>query len=115
MNIRLIVLRTVDIKRLVDFYGLFGLTFDYHKHGNSPYHYSATIGQAVLEIYPLAKNQNEPDKNLRLGFGIDNFDETIGRMKTAGVAFFVEPAKTEFGFMAIVSDPDERKIELYKN
>jgi predicted enzyme related to lactoylglutathione lyase len=114
MDIRLIVLRTSDSKRLADFYSLFGLTFDYHKHGNSPLHYSASIGQTVLEIYPLTKGQLEADKNLRLGFGIDNFDKTILTLKELQVSFSLEPTQTDFGFMAIISDPDERKIELYK-
>ena len=114
MDIRLLVLRTSDTKRLADFYSLFGLTFDYHKHGNSPFHYSATIGQTVLEIYPLTKSQTEADKNLRLGFGIDKFDQTISKLKELNVTFFLEPTQTDFGFMAIISDLDERKIELYK-
>lgn len=114
MDIRLLVLRTYDMKKLVDFYNLLGLTFDYHKHGNSPYHYSANIGQTVLEIYPLSKNQIMPDKNLRLGFGIDNFENVIAKLKEMQVLFALESTQTDFGFMAIVSDPDERKIELYK-
>jgi lactoylglutathione lyase len=114
MDIRLLVLRTSDTKKLADFYSLFGLTFDYHKHGNSPFHYSATFGQTVLEIYPLTKSQTEPDKNLRLGLGIDDFDETIQKLRAAEVSFSLEPTLTDFGFMAIVSDPDGRKIELYK-
>ena len=114
MDIRLLVLRTSDTKRLADFYSLLGMTFDYHKHGNSPLHYSATIGQTILEIYPLTKSQTEPDKNLRLGFGIDNFDETIKTLKKLEIPFSLEPTQTEFGFMTIISDPDERKIELYK-
>jgi lactoylglutathione lyase len=114
MDIRLLVLRTGDIKRLADFYSLFGLAFDYHKHGNSPFHYSATIGRTVLEIYPLTKSQTEPDKNLRLGFGIDNFDETVQKLKDLAVSFLLEPTQTDFGFMTIIADPDDRKIELYK-
>lgn len=114
MDIRLIVLRTSDTKKLADFYSLLGLTFDYHKHENSPFHYSASIGQTVLEIYPFAKNQTDADKNLRLGFGIDNFDETVLELKELKVPFLLEPTQTNFGFMAIISDPDERKIELYK-
>ena len=82
MDLRLIVLRTSDPKRLADFYSLLGLTFDYHKHGNSPFHYGASIGELVLEIYPLTKSQTEPDKHLRLGFGIDDFDETIKSLKS---------------------------------
>jgi lactoylglutathione lyase len=114
MDIRLLVLRTNDAKRLADFYSLLGMTFEYHKHGNSPYHYSAMIGQTVLEIYTLSKSQSEPDKNLRLGFGIDNFDETVQKLKELKVKFSLEPTQSEFGFMAIISDPDEKRIELYK-
>ena len=114
MDIRLLVLRTSDTKRLSDFYSMLGMTFDYHKHGNSPFHYSATIGKTVLEIYPLTKSQTEPDKNLRLGFGIDNFDQTIKALKEKQVVFTLEPTNTDFGFMTIISDPDDRKIELYK-
>jgi lactoylglutathione lyase len=93
---------------------LFGLTSDYHKHGNSPFHYSASIGQTILEINPLTKSQTEADKNLRLGFGIENFDQTILTLKELQVPFSLEPTQTDFGFMAIISDPDERKIELYR-
>jgi len=114
MELKLIVLRTGNIKKLADFYGLLGLNFDYHKHGNSPYHYSANIEKTVLEIYPLAKVQNEADRNLRLGFGLDNFEEIIKALKENEVVFTSDPLNTEYGYMAIVSDPDGRKIELYK-
>ncbi len=114
MDIRLLVLRTGDTKRLAEFYGLFGLTFEYHKHGNSPLHYSVSIGKTVLEIYPLTKSQTEADKNLRLGFGIDDFDEIVKKLKELEIVFSLEPTQTDFGFMAIISDPDDRKIEIYK-
>jgi hypothetical protein len=76
-------------------------------------HYSATIGSLVLEIYPLTKSQTELDKNLRLGFAIDNFDETLQLLKNNDITFS-EPTLTDFGFVTTVSDPDGRKIELYK-
>jgi predicted enzyme related to lactoylglutathione lyase len=113
MEIKLLVIRTNDAARLAAFYQLFGLIFAYHKHGNSPYHYSAQIGQMVLEIYPLAKEQPVPDKNLRLGFTINNFDETLAALTTHQVAFST-PVQTDFGFVTIITDPDGRKIELYK-
>lgn len=114
MNLQLLVLRTSNIEQLADFYSLLGLKFDYHKHGNSPFHYSATIGETVLEMYPLAKNQTEADQNLRLGFCIDNFDEIIVKLKELQIPFILEPTQTDFGFMAIITDLDQRKIELYK-
>jgi lactoylglutathione lyase len=65
-------------------------------------------------FYGLTKNQTEADKNLRLGFGIDNFDTVIKKLKELGVAFSLDPTQTDFGYMTIISDPDDRKIELYK-
>ena len=114
MEIRLIVIRTSDTQRLADFYDLLGITFACHRHGSSPTHYSATIGKAVLEIYPLAKQQHEADKDLRLGFGIENFDATIKTLKEHQVAFSMEPTQTEYGFMTVIADPDGRQIELYR-
>ena len=115
MNIRLLVIRTGDPKRLADFYGQLGLEFEYHSHGNSPMHYSATIDKTVLEIYPLTKSQVETDKNLRIGFGINNFDAVVETLKANGIQFSMEPGSTDFGYMTIISDPDGRKLELYKN
>ena len=114
MEIKLIVVRTADPKQLSDFYSLFGLEFEYHKHGNSPFHYSSLIGKTVLEIYPLTKSQTEADKNLRLGFSVDNFDMTIEKLRSNQIVFLTEPTDTDFGFMTIIEDPDRRKIELYK-
>jgi len=62
----------------------------------------------------LSKIQIEADKHLRLGFDIDDFEQTILNLKALQIPFSLEPAQTEFGFMAIVSDPDGRKVELYK-
>lgn len=115
MELRLIVIRTIDIKKLAEFYNLLGLQFEYHKHENSPLHYSTTIGKTVLEIYPLTKQQTEPDKNLRLGFAVDFFDEKMKILKELQVVFSTEPAQTHFGFMAVIVDPDGRKIELYED
>jgi len=112
---RLLVIRTPGIERLSKFYTLLGLTFDYHKHDKSPYHYSATIDKTVIEIYPLTKTQTEPDKSLRLGFSLDSFEETIDLLKQQGIIFTSDVEKTEFGIMVIIEDPDGRKIELYKS
>ena len=115
MEIRLIVIRTQHQEKLSVFYSQLGLQFDYHKHGNSPYHYSATIGKTVIELYPLAKNQVTADSFLRLGFAIDNFDDTISLLRRNQVKFLSVPAETDFGWMAVIEDPEGRKIELYKS
>lgn len=95
MELKLVVVRTADPKRLAEFYSQLGFVFDYHKHGNSPYHYSAKIGSGILEIYPLTKSQREADKNLRLGFSIDTFDLVIEKLKTNN-RLFSRPSKSHF-------------------
>ena len=99
MELKLIVLRTSNIQKLSDFYALLGLKFEYHKHGNSPYHYSGTIGQTVFEIYPLTKNQSEADKNLRLGFAIDNFEIVTQELKKITSHFQQTRFKPNLGFL----------------
>lgn len=114
MTLKLIVVRTSELEKLAQFYSILGLSFEYHAHGNSPYHYSASIGETTFEIYPLSKGQVEPDKNLRLGFSVDNFDKVIDSLKSQSCKFFMESQETDFGFMAVVEDFDGRKVEVYK-
>ncbi|MFM7022582.1 MAG: VOC family protein [Flavobacteriales bacterium] len=114
MELRLIVIRTSDPKKLAEFYAIFGCAFQYHQHGNGPFHYSTALGEIVLEIYPLTKTQTVVDKNLRLGFALENFDAVITELKKQNITFSTEPAASEFGFMAVIQDPDGRKIELYQ-
>ncbi|HEX2628977.1 MAG TPA: VOC family protein [Chitinophagaceae bacterium] len=114
MELRLLVIRTPDPPALAEFYSLLGFQFQYHKHGNSPYHYSATIGSCVLEIYPLSKEQTTADNHLRLGFAMERFDAIIYLLKEKQVPFITEPSDTDYGIMAVIEDPDKRKIELYK-
>ncbi|GGH77838.1 catechol 2,3-dioxygenase-like lactoylglutathione lyase family enzyme [Filimonas zeae] len=114
MDIRLLVIRTANPQQLAAFYSLLGLSFEYHRHGQSPFHYSTTTGATVLEIYPLAKEQTQADKHLRIGFGLDHFETTIATLKQHHVPFFSEPAQTDYGYMAVIADPDGRKVELYQ-
>jgi catechol 2,3-dioxygenase-like lactoylglutathione lyase family enzyme len=103
----------MEIHCLADFYTLFGFKFEYHQHGNSPMHYSCTLGNLVLEIYPLSKDQQTVDKNLRLGFSVDNFEYTVELLAKNQVQF-QPPKMTEFGYQIVVTDPDGRKVEIYK-
>src|SRR5690349_20130890 len=110
MILKLIVIRTRDLERLAKYYQDLGLSLEYHKHGKSPYHYSGKIGPTVLEIYPLAKGQEDVDRHFRIGIGIQNFDEVVAKLKVSNATFVLDPVNSEFGFMATVSDPDGRKV-----
>lgn len=115
MHLTLLVIRSAIPEKLAAFYERLGVTFEHHRHGKGPFHFSAQIGPTLLEIYPLAKGQELADKHLRLGLAIDSFEATIHELQQQGIYFHQTPIVTEFGFMAIIEDPEGRKIELYKN
>jgi len=112
MELTLLVIRSAIPEQLAAFYTSLGLHFDHHQHGNGPFHYSAHIGPTVLEIYPLVKNQDKADTNLRLGLAMREFDARISHLKEVGVTFHQAPTSTEWGMMAVVLDPEGRKVEL---
>lgn len=114
MKLKLLVIRTPHPQQLADFYTQLGLIFEYHQHSNGPFHFSAYIGATVFEIYPLKKNNTQSDIELRLGFEIENFDEILQKLILQNVKIIAAPMETEWGLVAIVQDPDGRKIELYK-
>ena len=112
MEINLIVIRSTKPKELSKFYEQIGMEFVYHQHGNGTWHYSAEVNNTIFEIYPLLKNQQNPDNSLRLGFTIENLDTTVKAMKEQGVIVTREPNHSEWGYFAVVKDLDGRKIEL---
>ena len=71
MEFNLIVIRTDKIESIVKMYELIGFKFDYHRHGNGPFHYASEIDGFVFEIYPIANSDKECEK-VRLGLAINN-------------------------------------------
>lgn len=59
-----------------------------------------------------AKQQVNADSNIRLGFSVYNFDVIVASL---GENIVSAPQQTEWGYMAILQDPDGRKVEVYKN
>ena len=112
MKINLIVIRTKDIDQLANFYQKLGIQFDYHQHGKGPFHYAAELDGTVFEIYPLLKNQAQPDHSLRLGFDVEKLDELITTLKMDHIKILKAPISSEFDYVAVVKDLDGRKIEL---
>lgn len=115
MQLNLLVIRTPQPKKLAEFYSLFQLKFEYHRHGKGVWHYSAKIGNIVFEIYPLLKSQTVADDSLRLGFEINVLDNLIEKLRKEDIEIVSEPKQTEWGYMAIVKDLDGRKIELVED
>lgn len=110
--INLIVIKTDKIQAQFEFYSALGLQFEYHKHGDGPHHYASTAGQPVMEIYPLPRGILQPDNTTRLGFTVEDLDELIQSLRDRGIKIVSDPAKTQWGYSAVVQDLDGRKIEL---
>lgn len=112
VSLTLVVIKTDKLEEQAGFYSSLGFQFDYHRHGNGPYHYASIGGSLVLEIYPLPKGTGFADHTTRLGFMVDNLDNTIQTLTNKGIKIIAEPMQTEWGYTAIVQDMDGRKIEL---
>ncbi len=112
MKINLLVIRTSNPEQLKEQYERLGFEFDYHKHGNGPFHYSADSNGFVLEIYPLSKSMEKADNSLRLGFEIKNLKSKINELKNSDWKILSDIKETEWGLVALIQDLDERKIEL---
>ena len=111
-ELSLVVIKTKQLEALKDFYQKLGLAFKEEKHGNGPVHYSSSQGSLVLELYPLPKSIEVADATTRLGFKVNNLDEIFNLLVASSAHIVSEPAQNEWGYSAIVKDPDGRIIEL---
>jgi len=110
--VRLIVIRTIDLPRLVDFYRCMEIEFTEHRHGSGPMHFATDLCGVVFEIYPTKKPENV-DRATRLGFSVRGLQTAVDSLRSLGAAIVEEPTHSEWGFRAVVQDPDERSVELY--
>ncbi|WP_070138639.1 VOC family protein [Crocinitomix algicola] len=112
MTINLLVIRTSEPELLKYQYEVLGFTFDYHQHGNGPFHYASEQNGFVFEIYPLTKSMEKADNSIRLGFDIEDLRNKIVDLENSNWEILSEPKETEWGLTALIQDLDGRKIEL---
>ncbi|RBL89987.1 VOC family protein [Chitinophaga flava] len=111
ISLNLLVIKTNQMLEVAAFYTLLGFEFEYHQHGKGPFHY-ASKSTPLLEIYPLPQQVSQPDKTTRLGFKVRELDKMVEHLEGRGMPVIARPIMTEWGYHAIVQDPDGRKIEL---
>jgi catechol 2,3-dioxygenase-like lactoylglutathione lyase family enzyme len=105
--VTLLVLRCADVERARKFYEALGLAFRAEQHGAGPLHYSATIGQTILELYP---RRSAETRGLRFGLLVPDVAAAVGVVERAGGKVVrAEPAQAP---LAIVEDPDGHTVEL---
>jgi catechol 2,3-dioxygenase-like lactoylglutathione lyase family enzyme len=100
----LIVLRCADVERAREFYEAIGLVLVAEQHGAGPRHYSATIGETVLELYP---RRSAETRGMRLGLSVPDLAVVVAAVERAGGRV----VRTDAAH-AIVEDPDGHTIEL---
>ena len=115
VSLSLLVLRCTNLRSTLNFYRLLGLNFTEEQHGKGPLHYSAALGEAVLELYP-AKNDPQQKgtsvERVRIGFTVKSLPETLQALQENGAKILTSPRQTAWGEMAVVLDPDGRSVEI---
>lgn len=109
--LNLLVLRSNDITHLANFYSLLDFEFQYHNHGNGPFHYSSERNGFVFEIYPNNEEINKTTR-IRLGVEVNDMESTMASLISKAIKVIRLPKQTEYGLIAIIEDPDGRRIEL---
>jgi len=112
MKLNLIVIRTSNPEELKCQYEILGLQFEYHRHGNGPFHYASEHKGVVFEIYPLTKSMTQADSNLRLGFEVEDLKDKMLLIERSNWVVKSELKIMEWGEVAVIQDLDGRKVEV---
>ncbi|MEX2213706.1 MAG: VOC family protein [Phycisphaeraceae bacterium] len=110
-RLNLVVIRSPDIDRAVEFYRALGLEFKKHAHGTGPQHYACEWSAFVLELYPLPDGA-VPTTGTRIGFAVNSVDETVAKLVAIGGTIISPPADSPWGRRAVVADFDGHRVEL---
>jgi catechol 2,3-dioxygenase-like lactoylglutathione lyase family enzyme len=108
--LNLVVIRAADPERSAAFYRLLGLSFSKHRHGTGLEHFASEGGPVVFEIYP--RGDGASTSAMRLGFRVPSLEAAVATLLAAETPVVTPPARTEWGYRAVVLDPDGHKVEL---
>jgi predicted enzyme related to lactoylglutathione lyase len=107
----LVVLKTPELERLKAFFETLGLPLAAEQHGAGPQHYTAALGEVVLELYP---SDGPVDTSVRLGFTVTDLPAVLAALLLTGTPVLRPPHHSPWGLRACVHDPDGRSVELYQ-
>jgi catechol 2,3-dioxygenase-like lactoylglutathione lyase family enzyme len=107
-SVSLVVLRCANLELSRAFYAALGLTLISEKHGSGPDHYSCTLGDLVLEFYPLGRSAGT--SGLRIGFRVPSVSVAVAAIRDAKVGEVLSLGDAPPS--AVVQDPDGHKLQL---
>ena len=101
-----------DMDRSVRFYrDVLGLPLEFQ----SPHWSQFDLGNVTLGLHPEGKEVKvSPTSGCTFGFHVADIQKTISELKATGVQVFMEPRREQFGWLAIVGDPDGYYIQLFQ-
>jgi catechol 2,3-dioxygenase-like lactoylglutathione lyase family enzyme len=111
LALSLVVIRSANLERAVQFYRALGLSFIREQHGSGPEHYASVIGSAVFEIYPR-DSESRSSAAVRLGFRVPSLGESLAALARQEVELVSAPRDTPWGRCAVVKDPDGHRVEI---
>ncbi len=106
--LRLVVLRCADLARAASFYRALGFDLVEEQHGAGPRHFSCTLGDVILELYP--QGEGAASAGLRLGLRVSDVAAVVASIRAAGVGAVLRAVDDPPG--ALVRDPDGHRLEL---
>jgi lactoylglutathione lyase len=110
-TLSLVVIRTPDLERSRHFYEKLGLHFRAEVHGKGPKHYSANVGDLVMELYRGTGDiEAGATSDVRLGFRVGSFEDAERRLRDASLEFTI--VDRDGDRVVVLKDPDGRKVEL---
>lgn len=110
-RLNLLVIRSLEPSRTLNFYQMLGMNFQQEQHGSGPVHWAADLDGIVLEIYP-AKSANEVDAGIRLGVNVRDVSAILNSLRLSNVEIVSDLNQTTWGLRAVVRDSDGRSVEL---
>lgn len=113
MKLNLVVLYSQQPEALRDFYAaLLRKPFVEEKHGEGLVHYSSSLDNIVFEIFPRKKTpQEEHSQEPALGFEVPDLETAVASEEVKPFVYR-EPHQREYGRVALLIDPDGRRIIL---
>ncbi len=109
-TLSLIVIRVIDLEASVRFYSRLGLDFTEEQHGTGPIHFSAFVGETLIELYPASPSKITD--GLRLGFMVSDLNDILPQLTSLGGKLISAPTQSPWGYRAVISDLDGHTLEL---
>ncbi len=118
-DLNLVVLYSSQPQVIRDFYAaLLGNGGVEERHKDGPTHYSWTLDNLVLEVYParrLGKELNAfreaPEAGVALGINVSDLEAALSDPKVQE-CLYQQPQQRDCGKVALLHDPDGRKVIL---